>query len=570
MMYPTHHQAAEDKDDFCLNFDAFAGGYHRQANTAFSSCHGSGDSNETSFARLLFGKEKFTLAESFPGGRAGQDELRATKNPFLNATTLNPNYDFEENGAMFRATVNTTWGCWRMGLRGSIPFRSLDVKEVCSGDHRGVNFEGATSKDDLYQTRKEENTFTVAGGAGGTEQTTETNDVFAARFDLLSAMDRIQFTTTGNQQSLVRYQQNTPTIRIAGVSVGTSMGNNQPPVAVIQRNDGSVPANQRWGDTQDKITGQVAGDGSGLSNNQRGQFRRGTNYTSLGNNTSAQDELWVVPTIAQNGNNASNGEGSITTDARQIWAAITQALPTVDDSIEDFISRNDIDFCDGRTQGAGDLDFELYLGYDWTDCADIWSELSFGVRVPTGQELCDCTNVLQVPAGLNDHVGIRIGSEHGWDAFDWLKMNLGLRYTFVIEDNEQVAAPFQGATITGIGPCVQAQTKWGYLEGFFNATMPVSDCCGFDLGYHVYHQPGLDCDDISICSSTAIDLAGQSGQQLDSSILTRDTQRTSHKVRAAFHFCSNNCHFNMGFDHAFAGKNIMRDTTWYVGVTADY
>ena len=573
MSYPVDRDDIMDQEDWCLNYDVSATGYHRQANKSFSSCHGSGDSNETPVSRLLFGKEEFTLAESFVNGEV---DSAVANNPFVNATTLTPHYDFEENGAMFRASINTKWCNWRIGARASIPFRSIDMKEICSGDHHGVEFKGATSKDDLYQVRKEEGTFATANG-----NTQVSNDVFAARMDLLSVMERVSFGNNGQQdrQNLVQYN---PTIKMADVSVGgapedtndPAQNNNEPFVAVIQSDDGSLPVDQRWGDLNTAISGPISGDGSGLNNGQRGRFNQSTDYTQLKDMSSQQGQLWVVPTISTRDKPfASNQQGSITGSAQQIWSAITQALPLVDDSVEDAIKDFGIDFCDGRTQSAGDFDLEFYLGYDWADlidCADIWSEFSFGLRLPTGEEVENCKNVLKQPAGLNDHVGIRIGSEHGWNALDWLKLNLAARYTFVIEDDQKVAAPFKGATIKGFGPCITANTEWGFFEGFFNTTMMWNDCCGIDIGYQAYYQPDLNCGDIRLCQSTATDPAGREDQQLDATVLTKDTERASHKVHTAAHIAYNDCYLNFGFSHAFAGKNIIRDTDWYAGITVNF
>lgn len=356
---------------------------------------------------------------------------------------------------------------------------------------------------------------------------------------------------------------------------------NVPPVAVIQRDDGTVPRDQRWGRLNTAITGPINSDGSGLSNNARGRFDRNTSYIPLQNNSNAQAELWVVPNLTTSQQKSVGGPGEVTVGARSLQIAIDEALGQIDNSVEDFIKAANLDFCSGDRQGAGDLDLEFYLGYDWTDCADIWSNVLFGIRVPTGEAayeqnmgICgdqpNCRRVLQQPTGLNDHVGIRIGSEHGWDALDWLKLNIGSRYTFVINDEQKVAAPFAGATIKGIGPCVSACTQWGFFEGYVNTTMCINDSCYFDVSYQVYHQPRLDCSDVRLLQQTATDLAGRSNQQLSPRPLLINTERTSHKIHTAFHVAYECCYLNLGFSHALAGRNIMRDTDWYAGLSIDF
>ena len=132
---------------------------------------------------------------------------------------------------------------------------------------------------------------------------------------------------------------------------------------------------------------------------------------------------------------------------------------------------------------------------------------------------------------------------------------------------ENIAAPFKGATVKNIGPCIGADLSWNYLLANLDFTMLASDCCGFDIGYEVYSK---QCDRIRLCSKTATDLIGRTNQALDASVASRGTNVTSHKIRVEYFMSASKCEFFIGFDQVVAGKNALRETDLYFGMNVKF
>jgi hypothetical protein len=269
--------------------------------------------------------------------------------------------------------------------------------------------------------------------------------------------------------------------------------------------------------------------------------------------------LWIVPTLTD--------QNLLSTGALAIQAAINLAIANLDGSVADFLFENGIDFCDGRNQGLGDFDLELYLGRNWGCDQEYWTDLMFGVTFPTGDALCDCKQVLRQPTGNDHHFEIHGGFAAGWDACSWVKLMCDLQGFAVLSHNEKVAAPFKGATVKNIGPCVNADVKWSYLLGHIDLSFFASDCCGFDFGYELYHK---GCDNICLCQKTAVEFIDRGEQLLDASVLTKNTNRTAHKLRVGFFSLIGDCEIFGGWSHVVAGKNIGRETDWYMSMSVNF
>lgn len=556
MRYPIEYHWENDGNDWCLDFDAFGGAYCRTSDVAYSSCHGR---NEVSWTNLLFGKSDFRFEEIFAGADIG---VGALNNPFIAISNLKTRYDYNERGAVFGATLGTNFEyCdtnYRVGLRARLPFRDIEVTDVCgNSDLIGEQL------DDVYQERQEE------FGEGNDRKT---NTVYAIRLDFLSTLKRVALP----EQDMVNYrnadQGNNITIAEQIVGHTNITTDNTPAVAVIGSSDGSMPTDQRWGDINSSITGgKVAADGSGIVDNARGYFDdSSTDYTALSNNTAAQSQLFVVPTL----NNVDPDENELTTGATNIQAAINLALKSIQSDVKDFIYSQGLDFCDGRSKGLGDLDFEFFLGRNW-GCEDqFWTDAIFAVRVPTADDECDladCKKVLKQPLGNGGHTELRFGLAGGWEAYDWFKVMADLNFSKVLSATEKVAAPFKGATVKNIGPCVNADIDWWYLNGHLDLSFFASDCCGFDFGYEIYHK---DKDDICLCSKTAQEFQVGSSEPvakaLDSAVLAKDTERTAHKFRVGFFTLLGDCELFGGWSHVFAGKNVPRETDWYCSMNVSF
>lgn len=554
--YPAeYHQVKNkksDKKDACwgdsFDLQVFTQGYHRSADKAYGHSHS--HCAKEAWSSLIFGESDMRLENIFPNSNV--DHL-LKDNPFVSISTLKPRFEYNENGVLFGMQGETNFKIcgsdYRLGARVRIPYRDIEVSDPCgTGDLVGEQLE------DVYKKRLE---------ITDNNDLDRTNTVFAARMDFLDALNRVALP----QEGMIKYNGTTqPTIQIADQDVGQSVtAQNQPIVGVIRSTDGSMPDDQRWGKQaiSANFDGEVAGDGSGGADNDRLRFNRSTDYTNLDTNHDAQKQLFVVPNLNDGGT-----INELTSGAEIIRNQIDLAVNALDSSVKDFIREQGLSFCDGRTKGIGDLDMEFYLGRNWNLCDwDFYSDMSFGVRVPTGDALTDCKAVLKQPLGNNDHPELRIAYDLGWDVARWFKLSVDGAYSWALKHKESVAAPFKGATVKNVGPCVNADVKWGYFLGHFDATVIANDRCGFDLGYEIYHK---STDKISLSTTTATPFGLTSESELDSAVLSKDTKRTAHKLRAGMFTMIGDCEISGGWSHVFAGKNVPRETDYYISMIINF
>ena len=554
--YYQHPVYFNDKDWYV---DIFGGAYYRSADQAFSECDGT---CKVPFSTLLFGQPDFTIAQAFTDGT-----VIIPNNPFVTISTLSPRFEYTDKGAMFGFTVGGQFGCernWHAGFRTRLPIREIDVTPVCSSRTGGNDLIGETLAD-VYEERVETNNFTGSNIS---------NIVFAARFDFLNALQRVAVTSNGGTQPMIVYNDpssgNRLTIANQDVSnnipaAAGAFPNNTPMVAVIESTDGSIPRTVRWGNLNSSITGVVQADGSGLTNLERGRFAGDINYAPLATNVVNQSHLFVVPTVK----NADPGSGQLTDGAISIQSAINAAITNLEDvTALDFLTDQGFNFCNGRSKGLGDLDAEFFIGYDWDVCGRLLTfDGLIGARFPTSDVICDCRNVLEQPLGTNGHYQFRLGFIGNFEATTWCKFHTDFFYAWVLPHTERIPASFEGALVRNIGPCVLAKTSWDYLFANADVTFLASDCCGFNVGYQVYHKR---CDKIEFCEPTATDLAGVPNQPLSASVAAEKTNQTQHKIVAEFFLRTNYCELFTGYDYAVAGKNAPVDTDFYLGMIVHF
>lgn len=541
--------------DNCLGLlvEGWGGGYSRSAFSAYGNrscnngCQLEQKNPKVPLTQLIFGKPDFTLAETFPNGIP--DGTAAT-NPFVSIATLSPRFSWDEKGAFFGAHIGKR-SCddsVRYGVRIRLPYREIKMTPDCSGSEiAGIAISDDTLSD-VFQTRQETITDPL-----------NTNEVFAARLDFLSALQRIAF---GSPEALVQYPA-TGDILIAqqamsgGVPTGGVATPNAPAVSVIGSANGAVPTSVRWGDQTTAAFGTVLqGDGSGVPNLQRGRVASDTNYTALGANTTAQGHLFVVPNLDPTTNQLTNG-------ANVIFAEITAAVSSFSNSsIIDFIDETGLDFCNRNSRGLGDLDLEWYAQYEW--CQGAWFGGILGFRIPTAHKLNNPVQALRQPLGNNGHLEIRPGFEFGYEGCSWLRLRAEIMYSFVLKSREILAAAFEGSTVRGINPCAPACVSWQYMIGHFDLMFlnPRNQCMGFTIGYEPYVKRA---DKVCFTHKQGFDLGGVA-HDLDATIIKQNTKRVAHKIRTEI-FTNTECvNIFAGFDAVVAGKNITKDTDMYIGL----
>ncbi|KKT24016.1 MAG: hypothetical protein UW09_C0001G0079 [candidate division TM6 bacterium GW2011_GWF2_43_87] len=565
MFYPVqYHWDCPKSDDCCWDWNFVAGaiGYHRAADASYGPCNGR---CKVPYVNLLFGKANFRLAEIFQGATVTPADTG--NNPFISFATIKPRFEYNESGAIFTADLGSTFDwCdtgYRLGLRAKLPFRDIEVSDTCAAS----DLVGETLKD-VWQVRQEDTTNPAV-----------TNTVFAGRLDFLTALNRVAIPN----QTLVDYRNATQNAMLmAGQVVDAAAGNGTPVIAVIGRSDSTMPmtATPAWGAQSAAIIVPVGANGSGVATDVRGSFINGNNYLTGGLATDpvAQSKLFVVPTL--------DSANKVVQGASIIRGAIEVAIQNMDASAMTWMDQVGLRWCNGRSKGVGDLDLEFYLGRNWGCCESLWTDLQFAVRCPTGKDLCCrdinccrpnstsanscdacCKRLLKLPLGNNKHTELRIGLAGGYDICDWVKFMIDGNYSWALRHKEYIAAPFQGATVKNIGPCIPANIKWGYFVGHADLSFYASDCCGMAIGYELYHK---NCDCVQPCVSTATDLLGRTAQKIDASVARRYTNRTANKAHVNFFTRIGDCQIAAGWAQVFAGKNVPHDTDWYLNMSVTF
>ena len=290
---------------------------------------------------------------------------------------------------------------------------------------------------------------------------------------------------------------------------------------------------------------------------------------TLGADTAAQSTLFVVPRIQTDVEPAGTGDPQqLNNNGVAIFNAVQELLTTMQltgqASAVSFFQSCCIDLCrHERTLGVGDLDFEMYGGYGAEDNA--WfTNLIAGVRFPTGRDQKDARRLYRQPTGNGGHYEVKVGAESGFKPLDWFGFMFDVNYHHVFDNNVEKAAPFKGATVRNIGPCVKADVSWDYFDVHADLTLfhPRNQDLGCSIGYEFFAKRK---DRVKLCATTAVDCLGRTNE-LDATILEDCTDSHSHKIRAEmFHRWGFGALF-AGGSHVVAGRNVMQETELHLGM----
>ncbi len=589
--FPYHYPLKPVDDGLCsLNF--FSGGYIRSADKGYDVCHG----RETvPLSQLFFGKSDFKGEEVFAGGALSIAGAPA----YLKYITLKPRFKYCEKGVNFG--IEAEYRCeesnWRYGMRASVPFKVIELeRNVCSAtmtDQDAMN----EALDGVVCRKSETFERSDAQGAEGNEVDAS---VPAYRLDFLTSL------CVANGRPMVEYGKGADvgSLRVAGIEVANiATEGAQMPMAVLYDTTPNCPTQPFATPTKGTATipnavgnllldHRVFVDGiivDGVDSDQRGAFSSIINYTNLGTDAVAQSKLYLVPVyISDTAIDFTNLK--FETEAVIIMNAVDEAISDLFDNgvmmVEQYFFNQGIHFCQTeKNVGVGDLDFDLYLGYDVTE--DCWAKLIAGVVFPTGKKICDPGLLLAQPTGNNGHFEFKAALQAGWMPSKWFALHGDVAYNHVFEATEWRAAAFKGATVKNIGPKIQASVKWGYFTAHVDATFfhPENQNLGFSLGYEAYLKR---CDKIQFCGGCGgaggsldgltlaeLEIKGVCGldgsvlntelKELDPSVLAKDTRRISHKLRGEFFHRWRYCELFAGASYVVAGKNIMKETEAHLG-----
>jgi len=514
----------------------------------------------TSLGDLWFGKASFRGEEAFADGELSPTELGTAYNPFLGASLITPEMKYVEKGVILGFNTETIIrdDCWRLGLRVRLPYKSIEVTMERYAEE-GV-------KDMAYIPSFVPN--------GCPEASSEDCD-FAYRLDLLRGI--MNYSTGVAPVTQVGNDGNAGPLDVGGASPDTL------PIYLIERCNGDVPSVaevtgadgvMRLGKVPEQVSGALPANGEG-SDGQVFHFGAATVDYAANLCPDGQRQLFVVPnlevvnpTTVQFNSAASPTVNDVASRINSLLGSLSQTPLTR----EFFAQQCGINVLDPDcTAGFGDLTTDLYASF----CGDLRCSSYcvygiFGLTYPTSKRVKDTGRVYATTAGNNGHVEIKVGVDAG-ATFEILgfsgALDTGYTYNHVVSAKENKAAPFTGARIRNIGPCVLADVSWHYHIFHADLTAYHARCpgVGISTGYELYAKSK---DKVELCNdTTARDCFGRV-KDLDPCILTACTDTLTHKIRAELSHAWDSCRLFIGGSYVFAGRSAMLETEAHIGLTS--
>lgn len=496
---------------------------------------------------LFFNKTDFTIAQAF-----GSGPLFNTGIPAFTFDVVSPRIEYIEYGAIgtLHAFHKFNDDSWRFGFRAILPFSVIEVDQ-----RRGCDFEEPVPP--LNGT-----TFVRQERPGVNVNDPINVTTYAYRMDFLSTLLQT------NGMPMVQYAG-------GGVQVGgqeiASANAGSTKVAVTPATATGFPQlidtipndtlNPRFVSTATEVTAglPLPANGSTVAGN-RYFFKQGTAYgPALGIDATAQSKLFLVP--------VGRGSADITPEADNVFNAVQDVLALLEESglnsaTNALLQRCCIDLCNSsRNLGIGDLDLEVYA---WNMGRRGFGGLVTGFRFPTGKKAKNPRHVYEQSIGNNGHFEYRAGAEFGWHPLNWFAFKGDVIYQYVFKANEKKAAPFAGATVVNIGPIINACVQWDYVVAhadlnFFHPRNPNLGCL---FGYELYDKRS---DRVCLCQETAINCITGLEQELDPTLLSLHTARTTHKLRFEAFNRFDYWELFGGVSEIVGGKNAMKETEWHIG-----
>lgn len=559
-----------DRQDGCMEkwfVNNWTGLYGRSATKSFYKAPCDGDDTcksnpvtrqTASLAQLFFGSEAFRGADVF--ANSVLPPQTTMENVYLGFSRITPRFEYREYGVMLGMQAERTVGkCnnWYVGGRASMPIEVIDILfdqncKLFETVQDVVRFQQINIKD------PQDNPDLVD---------------FAARLDFLNSLVVPTGGTLANPTAdpFVVFSVNTdPTYgQVTQIYKGTTVSGTAPAndlgVALVGSASGVAPTYTYRKDLT--ASGVVALPATGaLGDGDVAYFKNGVDYAaSLGTSLAAQGGLYVVPTIAS---------GSVQINLSDKSQTIYTQLRKTVDNLEagattplGFFNQHCTDLCKAeRITGQGDLDTEIYAGYRPNDC--FYTDLFLGVRFPTGKRQKDANRIYYQTTGHNGHFQIKVGMDLAMRLCRYVGFKTDWSYNHAFNHTEKRNAPFVGASVRNIGPQVDAKVSWNYWTFHFDLNFfhPHNPEIGGVFGYELFAKQN---DKVSLDCKTATDFLGQV-KPLDNTILERNTNAMTHKVRGEVYHRWNYFEFSLGASQVLAGRNAMKESEAYIGATIHF
>ena len=513
------------------NFTTWSVGEAREANEAYIK-H---SSKSQPLSTLFFGKDEFTIGESFQNANAFEHGLTENYNPYLDLTRLAPRVSYSERGVIWGAAWD--YPVWknkgRIGIRASVPFKYIKLE-------RDEQTEDAYLGQQEHVIRKDSRFVKPFIDGSGASKTVELKNVYSYRMNLVKNL--LYRDSSGVVYSVLRYNPTTKNMYLGNAAYGlaasgiknygSEVTSAQIPFVVIKGNYGEkAPYNQGGAlllyNTDGKTLNTQSEAGASINYpvstahsyqsplkgselialtntadpgaDRAGVFVNGTDYST----PDQSNDLWLTTV---NGGN----DGDFTGVSKTGVDFIEQHLARYHFDVTDWLQDRGFEMKTNEETSFGDITAEVFYEHCFNDS---WrGELELGVKIPTGNGGSDYSdsmyNAYRVQMGNGSHWEIKLGGLVAWQALDWMNVKLDAAVNFAIEDTEQRCAAYKGATIKNFGPRADAEVSWTSFVGNldFNFTHPKTKKIKGMIGYQFYYKTE---DDIDFKNSTAATWLGK-------------------------------------------------------------
>ncbi len=553
--------------------------YHtKYANRAFKK-HGFKTEEITS---LIFNKSSFTLGEAALNGSS--NPAGENYNPLADAKTIAPRIEYNETGMTLGGEISMPLNHRksRVGLRGSVPFRSIDMERLDSGLDKAED-----SKADFVQ----EKVVRVRLGYDGQDRGPVSNiSAKAYRLDMVSklAVDQALIMKTDTAPAVgavslfgsviganaADYDNQLRSLNTA--IVGSRADANRPNAYFVQLQaaDAAADANPDATGTYGfnsihsmDPAGHDTSTQSVLFFDDRGVANDGFDYSALVAARTNFDHQWLVFRRATDSNDPekfSDGSGE---GVAGVGAGIARSLDSViaqyTQNAFGYLADNGYSLDSQNRTGLGDISLDLFFAHqlheDWN------AEAVLGLVLPTGASKDKYGSAYKPLLGNGEHFELKLASGLAWQPLTWMNVKADAAYNFVLEAKEHRMATFAGSTIQNLAPRADADVDWGYFTGRLDATFfhPKTSDIRSSVGYEFYYKTK---DNVSYKQSTGEAFDGTTDNKLDNKLAAANSERIAHKMRFETSYqLSNYLELFCGGSYTFAGQNIQRDSDTHGG-----
>ena len=566
---PLRYMFEKHDQDGKYDLSLWSAGHTKYANRAFKK-HGF---KTQEISSLIFNASEFSIGDA--SYNKASDPAGTNFNPLVDAKTIAPRVEYNEMGMTLGGEISMPLGQGkgRLGVRGSVPFRNIEMERLDSGLDKAED-----PKADFVKTKM----VAVTRGHDGAAAAAAVNiPAQAFRMDMVSnlavpgGVRALEATATG--------------VNLFGSALNRAGG------ADLNGTRAAVTSSVSGQNVPNTYFFQIAnGAGAGVDTDTTGVYQTATIATmAVGGGVPAANALMTFNNGGYLAGNLLAADSTFSKNKKNMWLvfrrvsasndvekfgdgtganaagtgggmarAINTALAQYTENAFGYLARNGYSLDSQNRSGMGDIDLDVFYAHnlheDWN------AEVSLGLRLPTGGDSDKYGTPYKAMLGNGGHFELKAAAMLAWQPLNWMNVKADASYSFVLEAKENRMAVFAGSSIKNMAPKAAADVDWSYFKGHVDATFfhPKTRDIRSSLGYELLYKMK---DSVSFKSSTATAFDGTS-KAVDNKLAAANTESIAHKVRFETSYqLSQYLEMFCGGSFTFAGQNVMRDRDTHGG-----